>query len=424
MTTVLGCIADDLTGATDLAGLLARSGVAVSLRMGLPLDPPLDAAAVEVIALKCRTAPVAEAVADCRAALAWLRRAGARRFYWKYCSTFDSTPEGNIGPVAEALMRDLGTPQTIYCPAFPENGRSVYMGHLFVGREPLAESPMKDHPLTPMRDSSLMRLLAPQVARPVGLVDRRTVARGPAAIRAALAALREEGVAHVVVDAVEDADLEAIASACRDEPLMTGGSALALPLPRLYRADGLIAAHAAGVQAAPRSREAIVLSGSCSAMTRAQVARYAASGAPSLRLDPLELAREGPGAALGWLAGQDLAAAPLVYATADPESVRAAQAELGTLAAGELVESALAAIAVAARERGARRFVVAGGETSGAVAGALGIDRLAIGAEIAPGVPWCFATSGGHEVAITLKSGNFGGEGFFLDALARLEDAR
>ena len=183
MTTHLGCIADDFTGATDLAGLLARSGAPVSLRIGVPEEPPSQTAPFEVIALKSRTAPVDEAVAECRRALAWLRQAGARRFFWKYCSTFDSTPKGNIGPVAEALMADLGTDQTIYCPAFPENGRSIFMGNLFVGRQPLSESPMKDHPLTPMRDSNLMRLLDPQVTKPVGLVDRLTVARGAEAIR-------------------------------------------------------------------------------------------------------------------------------------------------------------------------------------------------------------------------------------------------
>ena len=223
MTTVLGCIADDFTGATDIAGLLARSGVRVSLRIGVPEGPPRDTAAFEVIALKSRTAPVGEALAETRAALRWLQAAGAQRFFWKYCSTFDSTSEGNIGPVAEALMADLGTDQTIYCPAFPENGRSIFMGNLFVGRQPLAESPMKDHPLTPMRDSNLMRLLEPQVTKAVGLADRLTVAQGPKALRAELAALKTQGVAHVVVDAVANSDLDVIAEACRDMPLMTGG---------------------------------------------------------------------------------------------------------------------------------------------------------------------------------------------------------
>ena len=417
MTTILGCIADDFTGATDLAGLLARSGVKVNLRIGVPDAPPNDTAAFEVIALKSRTALVAEAVAQARAALAWLQAAGARRFFWKYCSTFDSTPAGNIGPVAEALMRDLGTDQTIYCPAFPENGRSIFMGNLFVGESPLSESTMKDHPLTPMRDSNLMRLLAPQVTKPVGLANRLTVARGADALRARLAALQAQGVAHVVVDAVTNEDLHTIAEACRDMPLMTGGSAVAMPLPALYLMDGTLSADAPRVQVPELPPQAVLLSGSCSAMTRAQVVAY--SG-PKHRLDPLDLAVNGPGAALDWLAAQDLARAPLIYATAEPDAVRAAQSTLGTAQAGEIVEAALSKLAVAARDLGARRFVAAGGETSGAVTQALGVAQLTIGAEIAPGVPWCFATSAGHTIAITLKSGNFGTETFFADALGAL----
>ena len=420
MSTCLGCIADDFTGATDLAGLLARSGVKVSLRMGVPDTPPQDTAAFEVIALKCRTARVAEAVAETRAALAWLRAAGAQRFFWKYCSTFDSTAEGNIGPVAEALMLDLGTHQTIYCPAFPENGRSIFMGNLFVGRQPLAESPMKDHPLTPMRDSNLMRLLAPQVTRPVGLADRLTVARGAEALRAELARLEGEGVAHVVVDAVADDDLFVIAEACRDMVLMTGGSAVAMPIPKMMIRDGALAADAIRPAAPALPDAGIILSGSCSAMTRAQVARYA-DRAPSFRLDPLTLAENGAAAALEWLSAQDLRAAPLIYATAEPEEVRRAQDALGTARAGHVVEAALGQLALAAREQGARRFVVAGGESSGAVTQALGVDRLDIGAEIAPGVPWCYCQSGGAQIALSLKSGNFGTETFFADALAKLE---
>lgn len=419
MTTFFGAIADDFTGATDLAGLLARSGAKVSLRMGVPEGPPSDPAQIEVIALKIRTAPAAEACGQALAALDWLQAAGASRFYWKYCSTFDSTPRGNIGPVAEAMMQRLGTDQTIYCPAFPENGRAIFMGALFVGEAPLAESPMKDHPLTPMRDSNLMRLLRPQVTRQVGLANRLAVEKGAAVLRARLDALAEERVAHVIVDAVSDADLTVIAEACADMPFLTGGSALAAPLPRLWAARGLIAAD--GTPPAPPAvgPGAIILSGSCSAMTRAQVAAHLGAGGAALKLDPLALAAEGPGAAIDWLASQS-AAAPLVYATADPSEVRAAQGALGTARAGEVVERALAAMAVAARDMGRRRFVIAGGETSGAATQALGVTRLGIGPEIAPGVPWCEAESGGHAVAITLKSGNFGAETFFADALGML----
>lgn len=417
--TTLGCIADDFTGATDLAGLLARSGVKVNLRMGVPDEAPSDTAAFEVIALKCRTEPVDEAVAECLRALDWLRAAGAQRFFWKYCSTFDSTAEGNIGPVAEALMNKIGADQTIYCPAFPENGRSIFMGNLFVGEQPLAESPMKDHPLTPMRDSNLMRLLEPQVTRPVGLANRLVVEKGPDALRARMDALKAQGVVHVVVDAVSNDDLYVISEACRDMPFLTGGSAVAMALPDLYLRDGTLSADAEKMQAPELGAGEIVLSGSCSAMTRAQVAAYLKQ-AKGYRLDPLELAQHGPGDALAWLETQSPDSAKILYATAEPSAVKAAQETLGVARAGKVVEDTLAALAVKARDLGARRFVVAGGETSGAVTKALGVTQLTIGAEIAPGVPWCFAHSGGQQIAITLKSGNFGAEDFFADALSKL----
>lgn len=419
--TLLGVIADDFTGATDIAGLLARSGVRVSLRIGVPDTPPEGTSAFEVIALKSRTAPVQDAIDETRAALAWLRDAGAKRFFWKYCSTFDSTAEGNIGPVAEAVMDDLNADQTIYCPAFPENGRSIFMGNLFVGQQPLAESPMKDHPLTPMRDSNLMRLLTPQVKGKVGLIDRLTVAQGPHALQDTLAQHSNEGTAHIVVDAVAGSDLETIAAACRDMPLITGGSAVAMPLPALYLADGLLSEDA---PKQPRHRilkATIVLSGSCSAMTNAQVASYIATGAPSYQLDPLTLANHGTQDVLDWLAKQDLSQAPLIYATADPASVKAAQARIGVAEVGALIENTLADCATAARDAGARRIIVAGGETSGAVTKALGVAQLDIGTEIAPGVPWTYCISDGVQIALALKSGNFGREDFFTDAQAKLD---
>ena len=421
MTTFFGAIADDFTGATDLAGLLARSGVQVSLRIGVPQEPPSHTAPLEIIALKCRTAPVKEAVTETLAALAWLQQAGAQRFFWKYCSTFDSTAKGNIGPVAEALMDVLGTKQTLYCPAFPENGRSIFMGNLFVGEQPLAESSMKDHPLTPMRDSNLMRLLKPQVTGSVGLVNRHVVARGAKVLRDKMNQLSAEGIAHVVVDAVANDDLYTIADACHDMPLLTGGSAVAMPLPELWLKQGLLKKNTASHKKHFDSGPAIILSGSCSAMTNRQVAAFLSGGQPSFRLNPLDLAENGSDAVLTWLSTQSSNAMPLIYATAAPEDVRASQQKLGVERSGQLVEDALAACAVKARDLGFRRFIVAGGETSGAVAKALGITRLDIGAEIAPGVPWCFAQTTGHNVAITLKSGNFGAEDFFICALKVLE---
>lgn len=421
MTTFLGCIADDFTGATDLAGLLARSGYPVSLRIGLPSDPPRDTNAIEVIALKCRSIPADDAVRDVLAAYEWLQAAGAQRYFWKYCSTFDSTDQGNIGPVAEALMTAIGTDQTIYCPAFPENGRSIFMGHLFVGEHLLSDSPMKDHPLNPMRDSNLMRLLAPQTTRPTGLVNRLTVAQGAQAVRDAIAALNSQGVAHIVTDAVANDDLYVLAEACHDMPLLTGGSAIAMPLPALYAKQGHFAATAHTVKRPTLAKAAIVLSGSCSAMTRAQVAQYA-THAPSFKISPLDLAQNGTAEAEAWLRRVDVSAAPLIYATADPDEVATAQSVLGRDRAGAVVEDALAKLAPIARDLGARRFVVAGGETSGAVTTALGVTHLDIGREIAPGVPWTYCISDGHDLALTLKSGNFGSETFFDDALGALDE--
>ena len=421
MKTVLGCIADDFTGATDIAGLLARSGASVSLRIGVPDMPPENTAALEVIALKCRTSSVEEAVSDTSAALRWLQKAGAQRFFWKYCSTFDSTDKGNIGPVAEALMNALGTEQTIYCPAFPENGRSIFMGNLFVGTEPLAESPMKNHPLTPMRDSNLMRLLEPQVTKPVALINRLTVARGADAVKAEMASLaKKNNAAHLIVDAVADEDLRTIATACRNMPLMTGGSAIAMALPGLYNEDGLLDVKAAQITHQAPEKSTVVLSGSCSEMTNAQVAHYCATGAPAYQLDPLLLAEHGVQSCLDWLAKQDLQHAPLIYATANPASVKEAQEKLGVDRAGEVVEEALAAIAVFARDKGVRRFIIAGGESSGAVTQALSVTALSVGPEIAPGVPWTFCISDNIDLALTLKSGNFGTENFFTEASAVL----
>ena len=424
MALLLGCIADDFTGATDLAALLSRSGLPVSLRIGVPQArrDDNDASVIEVIALKCRTSPVQTAVEQARQALVWLKDAGASRFFWKYCSTFDSTPEGNIGPIAEMLMAETGARQTIYCPAFPENGRSIFMGHLFVGEQLLSESPMKDHPLTPMRDSSLVRLLSPQVRGAVGLANHIVVSKGPAALQARLQQLNQDGVQHVIVDAVCDGDLQTIAAATVDMPLLTGGSAIAGQLPRLYLEQGLATAPA-GSKALPNvAGGQIILSGSCSAMTRRQVANYSGRGV-SLKLDPVNLAKQGSAAACLWLRQQATDAEKIVYATAEPDDVRHAQERLGRDEAGQVVEQALSEIAREAFRLGTRRFVVAGGETSGAITQALGVTHLTIGPEIAPGVPWTFAEVEGETIALALKSGNFGSESFFTDAFARLETA-
>ncbi|MDR6434192.1 3-oxo-tetronate kinase [Brucella pseudogrignonensis] len=420
--TVLGCIADDFTGATDIASLLARSGYRVRLHAGLPTgEPDGEGADFEVIALKCRTSPVSEAIKETSAAFDWLHRRGAKRFFWKYCSSFDSTAQGNIGPVAEMLMAKTGVRQTIYCPAFPDNGRRVFMGNLFLNETPLAESSMKDHPLTPMRDSNVMRLLAPQVAGAIGLISLPDIAMGAQAVRARLAALKEQGVAHIVIDAVSNDDLQKVAAACCDMELLTGGSALTLALPELYLQSGLLAENAEKRSSPSLGLKAIILAGSVSAMTNLQVAEYLKAGGPALKLDPLRLATDGYDYAVEWLASQDLTRAPIVYTTTEPERVKQIQVKLGVERAGQLVEVALAACALAARNLGVQRFVVAGGETSGAVTKALKVKEMDVGPEISPGVPWCFCLSDKTQIALTLKSGNFGAPTFFRDAFQRLE---
>lgn len=415
---ILGCIADDFTGATDLAALLVRASIPVSLRIGLP-DAAAPAPApdgIEVIALKIRSVPPDQAAAQALAALDWLRAAGARHIYWKYCSTFDSTARGNIGPVAQALMQRMGVEKTLYVPSFPENGRRVFMGNMFVHHQPLAESPMRDHPLNPMTDSDLRRVLAPQLgnAGTAGLIDWPTIRRGPAAIAEAIA----KGAAHLICDAIDDADLAALAQAARDLPLLTGGSAFARHLPDAWRAAGqLDPASAANTLPDMPEGPAIVLSGSCSAMTRRQVAAFSAS-APVLKLDTLHLASGDDGGMAEWIAAQiGSGRTCMIQGTADPAEVAAAQAALGVERAGELVELALARAARIARNHGAVRFVVAGGETSGAITNALGITALRVGSEIAPGVPWCAGKDADGPLAVALKSGNFGDENFFARAL-------
>ncbi|HUX23686.1 MAG TPA: 3-oxo-tetronate kinase [Burkholderiales bacterium] len=419
---LLGCIADDFTGATDLANNLVRSGMRTLQTIGVPavpLDAEVDAV---VVALKSRTIPAAEAVTQSLAALAWLERAGCRQYYFKYCSTFDSTPQGNIGPVAEALTHALGANIVIACPAFPTNGRTIYMGNLFVGEVPLSESGMRYHPLTPMTDSNLVRVLQAQSRGKVGLVAWTAVAAGEAAIRARFDALVAEGVHLAVVDAINDADLHAIAAACADHPLITAGSGVAIGLPENFRRAGLLPprADAAALPRAPGL--AAVISGSCSQATNEQVAHWVESGRAAIRIDPFDIAGGADVAARALQQAASLLASQpvLFYATAAPQEVKAVQARLGVAEAGALVERALADIARGLIAHGVTRLVVAGGETAGAVVQALGIEALKIGPQIDPGVPWT-ATQGAQPILLALKSGNFGSRDFFAKSLAMLD---
>lgn len=425
MTILLGCIADDFTGGTDLAGMLVKHGMRTVQMIGVPTGPVPDDIDAIVIALKSRTTPVEEAQAESLAALKWLQAQGCRQFYFKYCSTFDSTPRGNIGPVAEALMAELGSDFTIACPAFPANQRTIYKGHLFVGDVLLSDSGMRNHPLTPMTDANLVRVLQQQVAGKVGLVEYATVSRGAQAIRERFTALRADNCRFAIVDALTNDDLLALGEACADMPLVTAGSGVALGLPPNFRRAGMLGS-AVGAAALPATvGHRAVVAGSCSVATQAQVAAMKAQH-PAFNVDPRALARgeDVVGEALDW-AKPKLAAGPvLVYATSTPEEVRAVQAELGVEAAGALVEDALAAIAEGLVAAGVGQLIVAGGETSGAVVKALGVSGLRIGPEIDPGVPWTVALtadSSAPPIALALKSGNFGTTDFFLKAWERLQ---
>jgi 3-dehydrotetronate 4-kinase len=415
---VLGVIADDFTGATDIAGMLVKGGMRTIQTIGVPEQGaiPDDVDAV-VVALKSRSIPSEDAVGQSLSALGALKAAGCVRFFFKYCSTFDSTDAGNIGPVGDALLDALKAPRAIYCPAFPENGRTIFHGYLFVGDVLLSESHMRHHPLTPMTDANLVRVLARQTPHRVGLIAFKQVQAGSASLRMALDTLAADGVRHVVVDAVGDADLTIIGEAVGDDLLVTGGSGVALGLPAAYRRRGLLP-HKADAAALPSvAGAAAVLAGSCSAATLGQIAAFKG---PHLHLDTDAACRGEPvaEAALAW-AGPKLGNAPVLLSASDtPEAVRALQAKYGVEKSSQAIERVMAALAKGLVSAGVRRLVVAGGETSGAVVGALDVTALRIGPEIDPGVPWT-ASIGNKPLLLALKSGNFGAPDFFTKAFAR-----
>ncbi len=420
MSVLLGCIADDFTGATDLANTLVRQGMRSVQTIGVPpADVDLGGAEAVVVALKSRTAPVEDAIGASLAALNWLRELGAQQFFFKYCSTFDSTAHGNIGPVADALLDALGAEFTVVCPAFPTNARTIYQGHLFVGDQLLAESSMKHHPLTPMRDSSLIRLMGAQTQRRVGLVPHATVAAGIGATASAFAALRNAGMSYGVVDALTDNDLATIGAAASDHRLVTGGSGVALGLPENFRRRGLLGPPAESD--VPRAAgRAVVLAGSCSQATRGQIA-FAKRTWPHRKLDVHRIASGDPVVeeTLTWANGHNNHTPVIVYTSAAPDEVATIQQQYGRGRAGEMIEDAFGRLAHALVASGVRRLIVAGGETSGTVVSALSVQSLRIGAEIDPGVPWT-ETIGEPRIALALKSGNFGGEDFFTKAMGML----
>ena len=417
---LLGCIADDFTGATDLANMLVRGGMRTVQSIGIPsaeVTAGLDADAI-VIALKSRTIPVAEAVEQSLAALAWLREQGCEQIFFKYCSTFDSTAAGNIGQVSEALLAALDSDFTLACPAFPENGRTIFRGHLFVQDQLLSESGMQHHPLTPMTDANLVRVLQSQTGLNVGLLRYDTVSQGVDQVRARIAELRAQGIGMAIADALSDKDLYTLGAACADLPLLTGGSGLALGLPENFRRAGKLRDFDASKLPAVLGGE-VVLAGSASVATNGQVAAWLEAGRPALRIDPLALAAGEPVVSRALAFARDNEQTVLIYATSSPEEVKAVQHQLGVEQSGSLVENTFGEIAQGLRQSGVRRFVIAGGETSGAVVQALGVQLLQIGAQIDPGVPATVSNTD-EPLALALKSGNFGSRDFFSKALTQL----
>ena len=395
---LLGCIADDFTGATDLANNLVRAGMRVVQTIGVPTEPLSAEVDAVVVALKSRTIAPQDAIDQSLQALQWLQGQGAQQIYFKYCSTFDST---------------------IATPAFPDNGRTVFKGYLFVGDVLLNESGMQHHPLTPMVDANLVRVMQAQCKSKVGLLGHKTIAQGPTAISQEITNLKQQGVRIAIVDAVSNDDLMRLGPALRGMPLVTAGSGVAIGLPQNF---GLSPTPQASVLPKASGLQAVV-SGSCSQATNRQVAHFKAAGRPAFLIDPLhlkgsweDLAKE----ALAWAQGHLASGPVLVYSTATPESVKSVQSQLGVEAAGHQVEQALAAIARGLVELGVKQLVVAGGETSGACVQALSIEQLKIGPQIDPGVPWCHAHTPMGGVHITLKSGNFGTDDFFTKAFTFL----
>lgn len=408
---MIGAIADDFTGGTDVAVAFRRAGLRTVMLFGIPTDdtalPEHDAV---VIALKSRTIEPAVAVRQSLDAAEWLRGHGVSQYFFKYCSTFDSRPEGNIGPVADALADLLGAPVAAVVPSSPEHNRTQYMGTLFVDRQPLAESPMRNHPLTPMRDSSIVRVLESQTERAVSLIDHRDVRRGRERIRALLDSAAVDGVRYAVIDALGDDDLREIGFACVDDVLVTGAAGLAegLGRARVARRPDRDRPLGGGDLDAVGHVDAAVLAGSCSARTLEQIAHMRITH-DSYRLDavstpdPQALAD----AALAWFDRQRNDRAPLIYSSLPADQLRAAQTVLGVDRASAILEQAMGLIARGLVARGVARLVVAGGETSGAVVTALDVDGGVIGDEAAPGVPWIY-TTGPAPIALLLKSGNFG----------------
>ncbi len=421
---LLGCISDDFTGGTDLANNLVKSGFRTVQSIGIPsLLPGLETIDAVVVALKTRTCPVEQAVRETREAIRWLNSIGCEQSYFKYCSTFDSTSKGNIGPAIEVLLEELGIGYTIACPAFPDNGRTLYRGHLFVYDQLLSESGMRHHPLTPMTDPNIVRVLESQTHASVDLIRLDLIRQGGKALSSEFAKhLNQAGKTISITDATSNSDLDVLAGAARNLKLVTGGSGLALGLGKNY---GLQPGGAA--KQIPASGRRAILAGSCSQMTLKQISK-AREVFPAFQVKPANLANEfdrtleevRQWAKLHLSVPETI----LLYTSGSPEEIASNQKILGAARSGELCEKFLAEVAQIIVDLGVSQLIVAGGETSGAVVSKLGLNVLHIGPEIDPGVPWTLASGTNRKIALALKSGNFGSEQFFLNAWRLLESSK
>lgn len=422
MTIILAAIADDYTGASDLANTWRKAGLRTVQTIGVPshIANFADVDAV-VVSLKIRSVSADEAVSKALAADAFLRDLGVAHVMYKICSTFDSTDDGNIGQVTDALRGRAGADWSLICPAFPETGRTVYKGHLFVAGQPLNESALRHHPLNPMHDANLVRVLAKQTKHPVHNLDFQTVVQGAAVCREHIETMVKEASCSVVADAILQQDLDILGELGISTPVSTGASGLGAGLARAAlrtRIRDDVMPHLE-----PVGGHSAILVGSCSMRTLEQIAA-AEKHLPILRLDPDQLiaSERGVEAAVNF-ARSGLGRSPfLIAASRSPKEVIEIQRRYGAARAGLAIESALADIAAALVDMGVRRLVVAGGETSGAVVDRLGIEGFEVGEELAPGVP-VLRTMGraDGDLLMALKSGNFGGTGFFMEAVSRLK---
>ena len=421
---ILGIIGDDFTGSSDIANNLKKSGMQVSMYAGVPNLSPDDAnkqpTEAAVIALKTRTVPIEEAIKESLKALNWLKESGCKQFIFKYCSTFDSTKDGNIGPVTDAIMEELGADFTIACPSFPDAGRTVYYGHMFVNGKPLNESGMEDHPLTPMTDHNLVRWLNYQTKKEVGLIDFETISQGSDKIKQKIISLKKDDIKYAIVDTTNNKEFDAICEGIKDLLFLTGGSGIALGLPKIYKNKGLLSEN--NFDLPQNNSNSVILSGSCSRATLEQINIYKVNN-PSFYISPdevmnnIKLVEE----VYIWIKENE-SLSPLIYSSSDSNNVSAKQKQFGQEILANKIEGFFEKISHKLVNDSFGKFISAGGETSGAIIKGLGVEELKIGKEISPGVPalWSPNSNGGKPISVTLKSGNFGQSDFFSRALIAL----